>query len=139
MRSPSTFQKYINDLLHDYLDDFCTAYIDDILIYSDNEKDHKRHVRLVLARLREAGLQVDIDKCAFNVTEVRYLGLIITIHGVQMDQEKLKAVAEWKTPACVKDVQAFLGFANFYRGFIRGFSLLARPLTQLTKKDTEFV
>ena len=136
--APSTFQKYINDLLHDYLDDFCTAYIDDILIYSDNEKEHKKHVRLVLARLREAGLQVDIDKCAFGVSEVRYLGLIITTQGVQMDQEKLKAVTEWKTPACVKDVQAFLGFANFYRRFIQGFSLLAKPLTQLTKKDTKF-
>ena len=133
-------QKYLlsNDLLHEYLDDFCTAYIDDILIYSNSKAEHTRHVKLVLARLREAGLQADIDKCAFSVDEVRYLGLIITTHGVRMDPDKLSAVADWPTPTCVKDVQAFLGFANFYRRFIGGFSLLAKALTKLTKKGVKF-
>lgn len=136
--APSTFQNYINDVLHDYLDDFCTAYIDDILVYSENRKKHTKHVRMILQRLRDAGLQVDVQKCSFGVTEVRYLGLIITTKGVQMDMEKVSAVLDWAIPKTVKDVQAFLGFANFYRRFIQGFSRLAYPLTQLTKKDQPF-
>lgn len=95
-------------------------------------------MRLILERLREAGLQVDVQKCSFEVTEVKYLGLIITTHGVQMDMEKVCAVPEWPTPRTIKDVQSFLGFANFYRRFILGFSRLAGPLTQLTKKDHPF-
>lgn len=136
--APSTFQNYINDVLHEFLDDFCTAYIDDILVYSENRKEHTRHVRLILERLHEAGLQVDVQKCSFGVTEVKYLDLIITTNGVRMDMEKVSAVLDWPTPKTVKDVQSFLGFANFYRRFIQGFSRLAGPLTQLTKKDHPF-
>lgn len=90
----SNFQNYINDVLQEYLDDFCTAYIDDILIYSENTKENTKHVRQILQRLREAGLQVDVQKCAFSITEVKYLGLIITIDGVRMGQEKVSAVLE---------------------------------------------
>ena len=77
-----TFQGYINNVLHEYLDDFCTAYINDILIYSNTKAEHREHVRKVLEWLREAGLQVDIDKCAFSVTKVKYLGLIITTRRI---------------------------------------------------------
>ena len=136
--APSTFQQYINSVLYEYLDDFCTAYINDILIYSNSKAEHKEHVRKVLKRLRDAGLQVDIDKYAFSVTEVKYLGLIITTKGIRMDPEKLSAVLEWLPPKNIKDVQSFLGFANFYRRFIQGFSAIAGPLTQLTKKDHAF-
>ena len=136
--APSTFQGYINSVLHEYLDNFCTAYIDDILIYSNSKAEHREHVRKVLERLREAGLQVDIDKCAFSITEVKYLGLIITTRGIQMDPEKVSAVVDWLPPKNVKDVQSFLGFTNFYRRFIQGFSAVASPLTKLTKKDHAF-
>lgn len=81
----ASFQHYINDTLREYLDIFCTAYLDDILIYSEDELEHEVHVRKVLSRLRDAGLQVDITKSQFHITEVAFLGLIVTTKGVQMD------------------------------------------------------
>jgi len=132
---PATFQSYINEALQPYLDDFVTAYLDDILIYSDSELEHVVHVKRVLQRLREHGLQVDITKCNFHTTEVKYLGLIIGTDGVRMDPEKIRTITEWPPIQNVKDVQSFLGFANFYRRFIYNFSKIASPLTQLTKKD----
>ena len=112
--SPSSFQNYINNVLHGMLDVFCTAYIDDILIYSNSKKEHNEHMRRVLMAFRKAGLQADIDKCEFHVTEVNYLGLIITSNGIRMDPHKVSAVQQWETPTCVRDVQSFIGFANFY-------------------------
>lgn len=136
---PASFQHYINDTLRDYLDEFCTAYLDDILIYSDSEAEHEIHVKRILMRLREAGLQIDITKCEFHVTEVKYLGLIITTKGIKMDPAKIDTVINWLTPKNVRDVQSFLGFANFYRRFVRNFSIIASPLTRLTKKDVKFL
>ena len=91
---PSSFQTYINDVLHGMLDVFCTAYIDDILIYSNSMKEHKEHVRKVLEALQKAGLQADIKKCEFHVTEVNYLDLVITSTGIRMDPRKVSAVQE---------------------------------------------
>ena len=135
---PASFQNYINDTLGEWLDDFCTAYLDDILIYSHNEAEHEIHVKRILQKLLEAGLQIDITKCAFGVTEVPYLGLIITTKGVKMDPAKVDTIINWPLMINVKDVQSFLGFANFYRRFIYGYSKLAAPLTNLTKKNVPF-
>ena len=88
--------------------------------------------------MQKAGLQLDIDKCEFFVKEVKYLGLIITSEGIKMDQEKLSAVLDWSIPENLKDIQSFLGFANFYRRFIRDFSKMAAPLNALNKKDILF-
>ena len=129
--APSSFQNYINDILHEYLDTFCSAYIDDILIYSKTKKEHLKHVQLVFRKFQNAGLQLDIDKCEFFVKEVKYLGLIITPKGIKMDQKKFSAVFDWSTPENLKNIQSFLGFANFYRRFIRDFSKLAAPLNAL--------
>ena len=117
------------------LDVFCTAYIDDILIYSNSKKEHKEYVCRVLTALRKAGLQADIDKCKFHTTEVNYLGLIITSDGIRMDPHKVIAVQQWETPTCVRDVQSFIGFANFYRRFIHGFSSIVAPMIATVKKD----
>jgi hypothetical protein len=138
--APSTFQKYVNWALRDYLDEFCSAYVDDILIYSSGSRQqHRGHVRKVLQRLREAGLQIDIDKCEFEVQETKYLGFIIEAgKGLRMDPEKVKAIAEWEAPTSVKGVRSFLGFANFYRRFIKDYSDVVRPLTDLTHKDRRF-
>jgi len=134
----SSFQNFINDTLHDFLNVFCIAYMNDILIYSNSKKEHTQHVRQVLKRLRVAGLQIDIEKCEFSVIEIKYLGLIITIHGIKMDSEKVNAVMNWAAFRDVKDVQSFLSFANFYRRFIKEFSKLVGPLTALTRKDQPF-
>ena len=133
--APSSFQEYINDTLKGYLDEFCTAYLDDILIYSDSRKEHTGHVRAVLERLRTAGLQIDIEKCEFSVCEVKYLGLIVTTEGVRMDPEKVSAIVDWKTPSCQRDVQAFIGFANFYRRFIQDFTGITTLILKLLRKE----
>lgn len=136
--APSSFQNYINDTLRGYLDEFCTAYIDDILIFSNSLGEHQEHVRKVLSRLLDAGLQIDIKKCEFHTTSVKFLGLVLTTDGIKMDPTKLEAVEKWPTPSNTKDIFRFIGFANFYRRFIKNFGTLAMPLTDLMKKDTPF-
>ena len=136
--APGSFQEYINNALLEYLDRFYTVYLDDVLIYSNTKKEYTRHVRLVLEKLRAAGLQVDIAKCEFSIPKVKYLGLLIGIDGVEIDLKKVSIVNEQTVSRNLKDVQSFLGFANFYRRFIRGFSRLAKPLTALTRKDYPF-
>ncbi|KAI0993735.1 hypothetical protein K3495_g14450, partial [Podosphaera aphanis] len=136
--APATFQHFINDCVRDYLDIFCTAYLDDILIYSDTLEEHETHVYKVLDALKSKGVLLKPEKCEFHTQSTTYLGLIIEPSGIRMDPKKVEAVKSWTIPKSMKDVQAFLGFANFYRRFIRGFSTLALPLTKLTRKDTAF-
>ena len=88
-------------MLWEYLNKFCTAYLDNILIYSSNLKKYKDHVRLVLAKLREFGIQTDIDKYKFHVTETKYLGLIISTEGIKMDSAKIEAIRQWDTPTYI--------------------------------------
>lgn len=133
--APSSFQKFINEVLREYLDEFCSAYLDDILVFSKSVEEHQRHVCQVLSRLSEAGLYLDIDKCKFAVKKVKYLGLIITTDGIEMDPAKVKAIEEWMLPTSLKELQSFLGFTNFYRRFILGYSDLTRPLTDLTRQS----
>ncbi|RAL64648.1 hypothetical protein DID88_001681 [Monilinia fructigena] len=135
---PATYQRYMNDVLFDYLDVFCTAYLDDILIYSENEEEHEAHVKLVLARLESAELQADLKKCEFNVKRTKYLGFIISTHGIEVDPEKVEVVESWTYPSTVKGVQSFLGFCNFYRRFIKDYGIIAKPLTELTKSNVIF-
>jgi hypothetical protein len=136
--APSTFQRFINDTLRPYLDVFCTAYLDDILIYSRTRSEHEEHLQLVLTALREAGLYAKLEKCEFFVEETTFLGLIVGAHGIRMDPKKVETIVSWKTPACLTDVQAFIGFGNFYRRFVRDFSKIISPLVRLTKKGVRF-
>ncbi|QSZ29100.1 hypothetical protein DSL72_003610 [Monilinia vaccinii-corymbosi] len=136
---PATYQRYMNDILFDYLDVFCTAYLDDILIYSENEEEHEEHVKLVLTRLENAGLQADLKKCEFNVKHTKYLGFIISTKGIEVDPEKIEIVESWAYPTTVKGIQSFLGFCNFYRRFIKDYGIIAKPLTELTKANTPFI
>ena len=135
--APSTFQRFINFVLREYLDDFVSAYVDDVLIYTEGSlKKHEEQVKRVLQKLEDAGLQVDIDKCEFCVKRTKYLGFIIDAEqGLSMDPEKVKAILEWEAPTTVKGVRGFLGFANFYRDFIQAFSETVMPLTELTTKQ----
>ena len=136
--APASFQRFMNDTLRDYLDTFCTAYLDDILIYSKTREEHTRHVCLVLEKLRDAGLFAKLSKCEFAVPETKFLGIIVGRDGLRMDPDKVKTIVDWETPTCVTDVQAFIGFANFYRRFIKDFSKIITPLANLTKKGTQF-
>jgi hypothetical protein len=136
--APAAFQHFVNSVLHKFLDKFASAYLDDIIIYSKSKKEHRGHVRQVLEALQKAGLQLDIRKCDFGVQEIKYLGLIITTNGIKMDPKKVETIVNWNDPPNVKDLQSFLGFANFYRRFIKDFSKIAHPLTTLTRKDQEY-
>ena len=129
----------MNDVLFSYLDNFCTAYLDDILIYSNNKLEHEEHVRKVLERLRKAGLQADIKKSEFSVRRTKYLGFIISTNGIETDPEKTTVINQWEPPKSVKGVQSFLGFCNFYRRFIKDYGRIARPLNRLTRIDQPFV
>lgn len=137
--APATFQKFVNDVLRPFLDAFCTAYLDDILIYSSTLEEHKIHVRRVLEALSKAGLHLKPEKCEFHRTSVRYLGMIISDKGVQMDPRKISTILEWDTPATLRDLRSFLGFSNFYRRFIKDYSRVVAPLVKLTKKDQSFI
>lgn len=136
--APATFQRMINNVLRQYLDVFVVCYLDDILIFSDTEDEHKEHVHKVLKALQDANLLVEPEKSHFHVKEVDFLGHTITPGEIRMEKKKISAVADWKTPTNVKEVQSFLGFANYYRRFIRDFSKIANPLTELTKKEKTF-
>ena len=102
--SPASFQNYINDTLWEYLNDFCTVYLDDILIYSEIKAEHKIHVKRVLQKLREVSLQADITKCTFHVKEIPYLELIIIIKEVKMNSVKVSIIVEWLTLMNVKNI-----------------------------------
>jgi hypothetical protein len=129
---PNIFQRYINFVLFSYLNKFCIAYIDDILIFSENSSQHEHHVRQMLSKLRAAGLQADIRKNEFNTTKTRFLGYILFTSDIAIDPTKVATVANWEPPAKIKELQAFLGFCNFYRQFISDFSRVAKLLHQLT-------
>ena len=135
----TTFQHIISDVLRPFLDIFCTAYLDDILIYSDNIEEHREHVKSVLEALSNAGLYLKPEKCEFHTTSVKYLGLIISPSGVSMDSAKVKAIKQWESPVNLTDVRSFIGFANFYRRFILGYSSIVAPMVKLTGKDVPFI
>ena len=139
--SPATFQRYINWVLRQYLDDFCSAYVDDIMVFTSGSlKDHREKVTKVLTSLLENGLHLDLSKCEFETKRTKYLGYIVEVgEGIKMDPDKVKAITNWEPPVTVKGVRSFLGFANYYRLFIKGFAGLAKPLTDLTKKGEKFI
>ena len=120
------------------MDAFCTAYLDDILIYSETLEEHQAHVKKILESLSKVGLHLKPEKCEFHKTEVKYLGLIISADGIKIDQKKVKAVVEWGLPKNLPNLCAFLGFSNFYRQFILGYSEVVSPMIKLTKKDVKF-
>ena len=101
--APAHFQCFINDVLHLFLDAFCTAYLDDILIYSETLEEHQVHVKKVLEALSKVGLHLKLEKGEFHKTEVKYLGLIISVDGVKMDPKKIKAIVEWGAPKNLHD------------------------------------
>nr|XP_023655862.1 uncharacterized protein LOC111837765 [Paramormyrops kingsleyae] len=135
--SPSIFQAFINDIFQDVLHRFVITYIDDILIYSDNEAQHVTHVQQVLQRLADHHLYVKGEKCEFHRSTIKFLGYLIRPGEVAMDPSKIQGIREWPQPKTIKELERFLGFANFYRRFIRGFSAVAAPLTNLLRGGTK--
>ncbi|CCO34985.1 Retrotransposable element Tf2 155 kDa protein type 1 [Rhizoctonia solani AG-1 IB] len=137
--APAVFQRFMNNIFRDLLDITVIVYLDDILIFSNSREEHVQHVTEVLSCLQKHNLFCNPSKCVFFVTEVTYIVLVVTPEGISMEQEKVKAIQEWPEPRNVKQVQSFLGFANFYRRFVHDFSRLAHPLTSLIQKDQPWV
>ncbi|KAG1962189.1 retrotransposable element [Pimephales promelas] len=138
VNAPAVFQALINDVLRDMLNVFVFVYLDDILIFSPSLQIHVQHVRRVLQRLLENCLYVKAEKCTFHAPSVTFLGSVISAEGIEMDPAKVQAVVDWPVPKSRVELQRFLGFANFYRRFIRSFSQVAAPLTALTSVKTCF-
>ena len=137
--APPAFQHFMNDIFRDYIDTFMLVYVDDILIFSNSIEKHEIHVKKVLSRLRDNNLYAKLEKYTFDQTQVEFCGYVISTSGVQMDPIKVAAVNLWPVPRTVKQVESFLGFANFNRDFIENYSEIAAPLTALTRKTTPFV
>ena len=136
--APGTFMHLMHETFRQHLDNFVLVFLDDILIFSKTLEEHERHVKQVLDTLRAEKLYAKESKCDFFKTEVEFLGHLVGREGVRMMEDKVKAIGEWPTPCKVGDVRAFLGTAGYYRKFIRDFSSVAAPLSNLTKEDTKF-
>lgn len=134
--APATFQSLTNEIFYDYMDDFIVVYIDELLVFSKNEEQHIHHLQLVLERLKRHSLYVGRKKCEFMTNSIEFLGLQVSEKGISVDESKLSAVKEWPTPKSVTEVRSFIGLMQFFRRFIRHFSEIAAPLTNLTKKGS---
>jgi len=134
--SPATFQTMMNNIFRTLIaKGIVVVYLDDILIFTRTEEEHERAVQRVLEVLAEHKLFLRLEKCEFHRKEIEYLRLVISENKVVMDPVKVARVCDWPTPENRTDVQAFIGFVNFYHRFIRDFSTIARPLFDLTCSD----
>ena len=136
--APAFFMHMMNKVFMDFLDKFVVVFIDDILIFSKSEEEHKDHLRAVLQRLRNHQLYAKFSKCEFWLKQVRFLGHVLSAEGIAVDPSKVKDVLDWVPPTTVTQIWRFLGLAGYYHHFIEGFSKIAKPMTELFKKDTKF-
>jgi hypothetical protein len=136
--APAYFMYLMNKVFMEYLDKFVVVFIDDILIFSKTDEEHKEHLRLVLEKLRSNQLYAKFSKCDFWLTEVAFLGHIISVGGVSIDPGKVKDVLNWMPPTTVSEIRSFLGLAGYYRRFIKDFSKIAKPMTRLLEKNKPF-
>ena len=139
MNSPATFQAIMNKLLRDLINtEKVVVFIDNVIVGTETEEGYNELVAEVIKRLEENDLYVKPEKCKWKVKEVEFLGVVIGPEGIKMEKKKVKGVLEWPTLKCIKDVQKFLGLANYYCRFIKGFVTVARPLHDLVKKDKKW-
>ncbi len=122
------YQHYMNDMLFKYLHQFCQIYLNNIIIYNKILKKHKQHVWLILNRLREADLQIDINKCKFHVQKIIFLELLMSIKRLKMNSQKIQAVVDWFTLNNLTQMQFFINFCNFYWCFIKNFSKIIHSI-----------
>uniref|UniRef100_A0A1A7Z1B0 ribonuclease H n=1 Tax=Iconisemion striatum TaxID=60296 RepID=A0A1A7Z1B0_9TELE len=135
--SPAVFQRFFIDVLRDMLGCWVFVYLDDILVYSKPEVDHIQHVQAVLQSLLQNHLYCKLEKCSFHQSTTTFLGYVIPAGRISMDPQKVTAITEWPVPTTIKQLQSFLGFANFYRRFIHNYSTIVAPLTTLTRSTDQ--
>jgi hypothetical protein len=136
--APTYFMNLMNKVFMEELDKFVIVFIDDILVYSKSVEEHEQHLRVVLGKLRAHKLYAKFSKCEFWLEKISFLGHILTAEGVAVDPEKVETVSNWRQPTNVSEIRSFLGLAGYYRRFIEGFSKIARPMTELLKKEKKF-
>ena len=120
----------MNRVFRPHVDQFVVVFINDILVYSKNRKDHDTHLQVVLETLRKEKLHAKLSKCEYWFNEVSFLGHIVSKEGIRVDPKKIEVVVEWKPPRNVTEVHSFLGLASYYIIFIKGFSITAAPMTR---------
>jgi hypothetical protein len=136
--APSTFMCLMNEVLHSFIGKFVVVYFDDILIYNKSLDEHSEHLRAIFGALREARLFANLEKCTFCTDRVAFLGYVVTPQGIEVDEAKIEAIKSWPIPTTLTQLRSFLGLAGFYRRFVRDFSTIAAPLSDLTKKGVPF-
>jgi hypothetical protein len=136
--APAYFMYLMNKVFMEYLDKFVVVFIDDILIFSKTKEEHEKHLRLVLEKLKSNQLYAKFSKCEFWLTEVAFLGHVISVGGVSVDPSKVKDVLNWMPLMNVSEIQSFPGLAGYYRRFIHDFSKIAKPMTKLLEKNKDF-
>jgi hypothetical protein len=136
--APAYFMYLMNKVFMEYLDKFVVVFIDDILIYSNDEEEHEKHLHMVSQKLRDHQLYAKMSKCEFSLKEVPFLGHVISEGGISIDPSKIEDVLNWNTPTSVSGIRSFLGLAGYYRRFIEGFSKISKPMTELLGKDKSF-
>ena len=136
--APAAFMDLMNRVFRPYVDQFVVVFIDDILVYSKDRESHDTHLRVVLEILRKEQLYAKLSKCEFWLTEVSFLGHIVSKEGIRVDPKKIEVVVEWKPPRNVTEVRSFLGLAGYYRRFVKGFSMIAAPMTRLLQKNVKY-
>ncbi|KAJ8771896.1 hypothetical protein K2173_027073 [Erythroxylum novogranatense] len=138
INAPAAFMDLMNRVFRPYLDQFVVVFIDDILVYSRNEHDHSEHLRIVLQTLQERQLYAKLSKCDFWLQEISFLGHVVASEGIRVDPSKIEAIVNWKPPRNVTEVRSFMGLAGYYHQFVKGFSVIASPLTKLLRKGVKY-
>ena len=137
--APAFFMHMMNKVFMDFLDKFVVVFIDDILIYSKSKDEHKEHLREVLQRLHDHQIYAKFSKCEFWLQQVGFLGHVLLAEGISVDPSKVNDVLDCSAPTTVSEIRSSLGLAGYYHWFIEGFSKIAKPMTELLKKDKKFV
>ncbi|GJS63233.1 putative reverse transcriptase domain-containing protein [Tanacetum coccineum] len=136
--APAVFMDLMNQVCKPYLDKFVIVFIDDILIYSKDEKEHEEHLKAILELLKKEKLYAKFSKCEFWIPKVQFLGHVINSKGIHVDPAKIESIKDWASPKSPTEVRQFLGLAGYYRRFIEGFSKIAKSMTKLTQKGIKF-
>ncbi|GJU84361.1 putative reverse transcriptase domain-containing protein [Tanacetum coccineum] len=136
--APAVFMVLMNRVCKPYLDKFVIVFIDDILIYSKNKKEHEEHLKAILELLKKEELYAKFSKCEFWIPKVQFLGHVIDSQGIHVDPAKIESIKDWASPKTPTKIHQFLGLAGYYRRFIEGFSKIAKPMTKLTQKKVAF-
>ncbi|GKA27560.1 putative reverse transcriptase domain-containing protein [Tanacetum coccineum] len=136
--APAVFMDLMNRVCKPYLDKFIIVFIDDILIYSKNKKEHEEHLKIILELLKKEELYAKFSKCEFWIPKVQFLGHVIDSEGIHVDPAKIESIKDWTSPKSPTEIRQFLGLAGYYRRFIEGFSKIAKPMTKLTQKKVKF-